>query len=147
MKRDALKRINISILGIVFLLVAANSSCGIYEEINREVKSDAELEKNFRENRADFETLVRMAQEDSKVTRIAFDFTHVKGFGSSSHSGEIGFSSERWDEYKALFRKLGLDHGINREEDGTIRFFNSRPGIAVNGPGKDYLFTRRDLDY
>lgn len=131
---------------LMVIVITHMTSCEIYDDLNSAVPGDSYLEQIFRENKADFEKILRMSSEDAAVTRIAYDFTHVSGIGSSSDSGEIGFSEERWDEYKTLFKKLKLEKGINREEDGTVAFFAFSRGLAVSGLGKGYLFTKRNKD-
>lgn len=141
-------KLQIQTLCVTFLLLALITSlgCDIYRDMHKEVPKDSELERIFRENRESFVTLVRMAEEDSAVTRIAYDFTWVSGSGSSSDTGETGISDERWDEYKALFRKTRLEKGINREENGTVTFLAFTRGLAVSGLTKGYLFTKNNRD-
>lgn len=125
---------------VVVATMAIN--CGIFFDIHKDVPNDAYFERIFRENRKHFEALIVMSQEDSKVTRISYDFTHVAGKGSSSDTGDIGFSSKRWDEYKDLFDRLGLEDGINREDDGTIAFLAFTKGLGVSGLVKGYLYSK-----
>ncbi len=111
-------------------------------DLEREIVTDATLENLFRENREDFVRLARMSDEDPTVVRIAYDFTNVSGKGSSSDTGVVGFSEQRWEEYRSLFRKLRLERGITRFEDGSVMFIAFARGLSVSGITKGYLFNR-----
>src|SRR5438132_1459524 len=91
--------------GFVVLLLLALLGCGLI--------SDARLKGTFDKNRDEFSTLLHMANEDRHVARIDFHSTAVDG-DSSWPRKEIGFSDQRWDEYRSLFRKLGITSGIER---------------------------------
>jgi hypothetical protein len=128
--------------------VIADIGCGpvtpVHDVKDAHIPNDSELEQIFVANKADFERLVQMSDHDSRVTRIAFDFTWVMGEKISGEMKErtIGFSQERWNVYKAIFSKLGLEKGINRSEDGSIIFFYP----ATNGLDKGYMFSRKEED-
>lgn len=105
---------------------------------------DTNLEQVFFANGADFDHLVRMAQEDRHVIRIAQDFTWLaKTSAWPRPESELGFSRERWEEYRRLFRKLGLTGGIVRSEDypSVIFFMASGSGLATGGSEKGYAYS------
>jgi hypothetical protein len=143
MSRMVMKSI---LLTVSVCLLAACAGCEIYGDMHKEVISDSDLEKVFQENRGDFEKIVQMSDEDSNVMRIAFDFTRVDGKESSSDDSELGFSKERWDAYKTIFRRLRIEKGITRGEDGTIIFLAFTKGVFGSGITKGFMFTKRNTD-
>lgn len=131
---------------VVILMGLFFSGCGLVLDQWKEIPPDRELEEVFRSNRAVFEELVRMSDEDRRVVRIANDFTWVSGIGLSNDSGELGFSKERWEEYKIRFRKLNLENGITRGEDGSVWFSAFGRGLSVSGISKEYVFSKATND-
>jgi hypothetical protein len=121
--------------GIIIVLLApfvlfALISNALDFNTNTPHPSDNELIQNFQSNEEDFNKLVNMSNVDAKVERIAFDFTHVTGENQSGEMGKdrpVGFSEDRWNEYRAIFNKLKLKSGISRESDskGTIIYLTS----------------------
>lgn len=98
--------------------------------------SDSTLTQNFYDHEADFKMLVMMANEDSKTRTI--DTTFVGFDGPSwiylyedkpwpSSESELGFTKQRWDEYRRLFSNLHLGSGLDRKHDmpGAIFFTSS----------------------
>jgi hypothetical protein len=80
--------------------------------VNHHLKwSDATLTRQFLAHRADFERIVRMANADTHLTRIAPDFTYLDNNASWPRE-DVGISDQRWDEYKRLFRVVGAPVGI-----------------------------------
>lgn len=126
------------------VLMIVLGACSTYDDIHKPVVTDDELELIFRENKPDFEQILRMSEVDASVPRIAYDFTWVSGVGSSTDSGNPGISKERWETYRALFQKLDLTGGINREDDGTVAFLAFGRGLSVSGLTKGYLYTIKD---
>ena len=90
-----------------------------------------------------FDRLAVMALEDEKVTRIAKDFTWVEGnAGWPRPASELGFSVERWDEYRELFKKLGIGSGISRGKGGMVFFSVAVSGLVTGGSQKGYAFSK-----
>jgi len=65
----------------------------------------------FFQHEESFAKLIQMANEDPHVTRIAPDFTMLDTDGAWARN-DIGFSQQRWDEYRFRFRNLGLEKGV-----------------------------------
>ena len=111
--------------------------------------SDDELIHNFQKNDVDFYKLIGMSNEDSKVIRIANDFTRLENnWAWPRPELELGFSQQRWGEYRSLFNKLGLKAGIERDpiENGTAIFLiASTKGLAVSGSSKGYVYSEKEL--
>lgn len=109
--------------------------------------SDAALEGRFSRNQSEFINLVQMFNQDEHVTRIAPGFTWLDTDASWPRKN-IGFSEERWDEYRRLFRKLNIEAGISRSTDypGTIFISEYGSGGAVGGSSeKGYVYSQHPL--
>ena len=109
--------------------------------------SDAILEANFKEHEADLELLAEMSETDSKVVRISSGFTWLNDNSRWPRpDSELGFSEERWDAYRTLFKKVGLEGGITREEHGEVTYFIvSSKGLVTHGTSKGYAFSKQEL--
>lgn len=71
----------------------------------RPYPSDQALRARFFAHRADFERLLAMVNEDSRLTRIAPDFTWLDDNVAWARK-DVGISESRWNEYRRLLRKL-----------------------------------------
>jgi hypothetical protein len=119
--------------------------------------SDSMLTKTFYDHEADFNILVKMANEDSKARRI--DTSYV-GFEGPSwiylyenkpwprSESELGFTKQRWDEYRSLFRNLSLESGLDRKHDmpGAI-FFTASIDFTEISEGEETAVTRKGYVY
>ena len=108
---------------------------------------DAILEANFKQHESDLELLLEMSNADKKVVRISSDFTWLDNNAAWPRpESELGFSIERWDHYRTLFRKVGLEGGINREQSGEVIYFIvSSKGLTTHGTVKGYAFSAKQL--
>jgi len=109
--------------------------------------SDIQLIEDFQHHEADFNKLVNMANEDAKVVRITNDFTWLDNNMSWPRpKAELGFSTQRWDEYRGLFKQLNLAAGINRREEipDAIFFIASSEGAFLRGTEKGYAYLRKE---
>src|SRR6266446_5918792 len=69
--------------------------------------SDKYLEQTFFAHESDFNKLVEMCNADSHVVRIAPDFTWLDNNAAWPRpESELGFSTQRWGQYRTLFSKL-----------------------------------------
>lgn len=110
--------------------------------------SDLSLIKIFEQNETDFETLAKMSIQDLKVVRIAHDFTWLENnVAWPRPDSQLGFSKERWDQYRSIFRKLGLKEGIHRREDEPeVTFFiASSRGLVTGGSDKGYVYSIKEI--
>lgn len=132
----------------VLLFAAVVVACDPFN-VSKSHPSDDELIRNFQNHEADFNKLVSMSNEDSKVIRIAPDFTRLENnWQWPRPESELGFTKQRWDEYRSLFDKLGLDSGISREGDskGTVIFLTaSSKGMTFRGSSKGYAYSEQAL--
>ena len=126
-------------LASVALLLYFAMSCDLIFNIPH--PSDDTLLRNFQEHEADFALLARMASEDSRVVRIAYDFTWLEdNAGWPRPESELGFSRQRWDEYRRLFRKLDLEAGLLNHQPDIILFLASTKGLMTGGSMKGYAY-------
>lgn len=109
--------------------------------------TDETLATNFREHRTAFDSLREMSRADRSVIRIANDFTWLDTDSSWPRAeGKLGFSAERWDQYRQLFREGGLEGGILQDNEGGITYFIYRTqGLMTNGSLKGYAYSENDL--
>ena len=131
-------------LFMISLIAFVLTGCGDFYSNFEDLPPDLKMEQMFFANKDSFEVIVKMSEEDSKVIRIDPDFTLVSGEGLSTDTGNVGFSNQRWNEYKNLFKKVGLQKGIVRGEDGSVAFIAFSKGLAVSGISKGYLYSTVD---
>jgi hypothetical protein len=107
--------------------------------------SDAELIKEFHEHRAEYQRLLTMFREDRGLGRIAPTFTRPANFFSGAPlptSPDI--SGARLEEYRALFRRLSLEAGVEGYDDKRIIEFlryGEGFGAGLGGSGKGLAFS------
>jgi hypothetical protein len=134
MSTKMLKPITIALLLVLVI------GCGL--DFDSPHPSDDSLIKNFKTHEADFDMLARMCQEDSNLIRIAPDFTWTdKSVAWPRPESELGFSRQRWDEYRSLFRKLELKSGILNYQPDLVLFLASTKGLVTGGSMKGYAYS------
>ena len=112
----------------VFGLPLLSLSCA------REHPSDQALREKFLAHRSEFDQLLAMAKSDS-VGRIAPEF-----FDPST-----GVADERWNQYRSLFLKLGLERGITIASDRVV-LIASAEGMFSAGSSKGYVYSATKLE-
>jgi hypothetical protein len=107
--------------------------------------SDAALQKKFFRNESQFNKLAQMSNEDWHVARITSGFTWLDTDASWPRSN-IGFSPQRWNQYRELFSQLGISGGLSRRVDypGTIFLIDCGSGV-LDGTDKGYAYSLRPL--
>ncbi len=126
---------------LVSLLLA-----GCYSVLGDAHSSDAKLISNFQSHESEFDHLIQMAKEDPHVVRIASDFTWLDSdYHWPRPDSQIGFSKERWDEYRSMFSKLGLNGGLAWSRDGSIFLTASAKGLTIAGSEKGYVYSVKPL--
>ncbi len=104
--------VTVPLLGIVLVLcLLTNISC------NKHL-TDEQIADRFRDNREDLEELVRMAGEDG-VQDVYFDLVYLKG-RHRWRPGEPGFTQEKHEAYKELFKRTG-----------TVRLTQDQNGVEI----------------
>jgi len=110
--------------------------------------SDRSLASNFYRNQASFSRLLQMAATEKSVVRIDPRFTCCPPVYADPLVPQQGppnegrLSGPRWEEYRALFRELGLKDGISKLGGGRVAFLASSVGIVNRGSSKGYLYSK-----
>lgn len=128
------------LIGLVFVIIGM-SDCSQSSKPTH--PQDDLLKRNFKAHKVDFEKLANMAKEDYKVVRITEDFTWLdNNLSWPRPESELGFSRQRWDEYRHLLRKIGLKKGLSRTESDidVIFFIASSHGSISEGSEKGYAY-------
>ena len=96
---------------------------------------DSELIADFHSHKVEFESLISMIQGDRLITRIDDDWT------APSDPSTVGVSKARVDEYRNIFKRLGIARGFavtaNR---GEIRLLVSCQGMVTRGSSKSFVY-------
>jgi len=103
--------------------------------------TDASLLRQFNQHQSDLERIAAMMDEDWGMSRIAPDFTWRQDTVAWPRpESEWGISKSRWDEYRELFRKAGIESGTTRREKSSdIIFYVWTWGIVPAGINVGYL--------
>ena len=118
-------------------------------DLRRPFPTDAELTKRLADHRQDFDQLIAMVKTDKELVRIAPDFTWTTTSSAWPRpASELGFTTQRWDEYRRLFQTLGLEAGVLRRSDlsDTIYLFAQTKGLIIGGCIKGYAYSDATLD-
>src|SRR3989442_503745 len=78
--------------------------------------SDFTLLKRFGKHRAELDQLVQMAGHDSQFVQIGPGFVQTVDGKEYGGDGAQGMSAARWAEYQRLFKAVGMNEGLNRNE-------------------------------
>ena len=107
---------------------------------------DAELETHFASDADVLNELRIMAEHDSRLIRIAADFTDLDN-NSAWPREDIGISEARWNAYRSLFHMVPLQEGIVRTEDfpGAIFFVVVARGLCTGGSAAGYVYSTKKL--
>jgi len=108
--------------------------------------SDVVLRDRFLAKQSEYDRLVKMSNEDSRVVVIRDNLTYLDTDASWPRK-DIGFSEERWNEYKRLFRELGIEGGISRHTDLPHAVFveSYGSGGALASSNKGYVYSQTPL--
>jgi hypothetical protein len=105
--------------------------------------SDEAMTKQFSRHRGGLEELAAMAKEDSPMSRIAFDFTwRQDSVAWPRPESEWGITRDRWDQYRRLFRQVGVSEGLIQDRNGNIYFLVHTQGSVVGGSSKGFVYCR-----
>lgn len=108
--------------------------------------SDQQLERIFNTQKAVFEELISLFEADSKIDRIAFNFTWLMDDLSRSAT-ELGFTEARWNLYRDIFSKLGLKEGLTRPRNPQrIQMIASLISVTIGGTSKGYAYSKTPLE-
>jgi hypothetical protein len=132
-------KIMIAMLGLTALGAVALSAAPV------PFPSDEALRARFLAHRVDFERLVAMANEDSRLTRIAPDFTWLDDDAAWPRKN-IGISEQRWNDYRQIFRRVGASHGISNFTNPTLIVFPIMSiGLVPSSAEKGLVYSQSPL--
>jgi hypothetical protein len=100
----------VAVAGVVGIIWSFIWSFGVYDRM----PSDEDLQQRFRTHQADFDKLIQMSDADGHVTVIRSNITRLDTDWSWPRQN-VGFSDDRWNEYRRMFRQLKID-GLTRAE-------------------------------
>jgi hypothetical protein len=149
-----------SYLIIVLLIIIVGGGAVVLIEISSPHASDSALIKKFNEHEAAFNLLVKMAGDDPKASIIHMGFVGLENKGAwppyiyvdenevcPRSESELGFSRQRWDEYRGLFKKLDL-HGIDRKHEmPDAVFFTASIDFSTLDDGNEKAVTEKGYVY
>jgi hypothetical protein len=119
------------------ILLMCLTGCGLI--------SDSKLEQKFRSHSADFDQLVKMFEEDQRIVIIRPNLTTLDN-DSSWPRKDIGISVERWNQYRKLFKELGLSQGLERRNDySAILLVADGSGPVTASSYKGYAYSERPV--
>ena len=121
----------------------------VLADLRRTFPTDAELTERLASHHKDFERLVAMAKADKQLVRIAPDFTWTtSSVAWPRPASELGFTTQRWDEYRHLFHMLGLEAGILRpwEHPDAVYLLVQTKGLVTGGSIKGYAYSDTALE-
>lgn len=131
------------IASLVFILLS-----GLFFSCDNEHPSDSRLLVNFQSHETEFNRLIKMVTDDAKVVRISPEYTWLDdNFTWPRPESELGITKARWEEYRQIFRKLGLEEGIAwyTIPDGPVLLLASVRGKFAGGSEKGYAFSTKPL--
>ena len=132
-------KIMVAMLGLTALGAIAQSP------VPKPPSPDKALRARFFAHHADFEKLVAMANEDSRLTRIAPDFTWLDDDVAWPRSN-VGISEQRWAEYRQIFRRIGVMEGILKYTNPTLIMFPIMSvGLVPSGSAKGIAYSEAPL--
>jgi hypothetical protein len=128
-------------VGFGLIVVAALSRAAA----SRPFPTDESLHARFLAHRVDFETLVAMAKEDNRLSRIAPGFTWLNDDVAWPRK-DVGISEERWNGYRQEFRSVGALEGILKGNNPTrIIFPITSRGLVPAGSEKGLVYSEAPL--
>jgi len=121
----------------------------ILADLRRPFPTDAVLRQRLTDHRQDFERLVVMAKADKELLRIAPNFTWTtSSLVWPRPASQLGFTVQRWDDYRRLFHTLGLEAGVLRrwdDPDGVYLIVQTK-GLMTGGSTMGYAYSERVLE-
>ena len=118
-------KVKITYLFVVLLTFTMGVGSVVLSSFSVPHAADSVLIRNFYDHEADFNTLAKMANEDSSLRTITSSYVWLEKNDDWAHSivlhenvawprsgSEIGFTNQRWIEYRGIFRELSLESGM-----------------------------------
>lgn|SRR5215469_11500009 len=106
---------------------------------------DAKLRDSFYANQGDFNKLMSMSKQDRPLIRIRDDLTLMQT--DSGVKKNVGLTVDRWQEYRVLFKKLGLKEGLERTDTvpSALLLFSYCEGSTIDADCKGYAYSEEPL--
>jgi len=134
------------------LWVALAGCVWVWYNFFREPPSLAELRGDFTSKQADLEAILRMSNEDHDYSRIAPDFLDR----TPDRQGESGrylkgdpnakLPKDRWDAYRKIYRRNGIELGIQRNSSSDAFIMVRSVGFLDQGHASGYLYCSSGVD-
>ena len=122
----------------------------VMADVRRPFPTDSELGARWKQHQSPFDQLILMARVDSELVRIAPDFTWTrKSVAWPRAASDLGFSRDRWDQYRGLFKSLGLEAGLlqrPQDEPRVIYLMAQTKGLVTSGSVKGYAYSDAHLE-
>jgi len=122
----------------------------VMADVRRPFPTDSELGARWQQHQTLFNRLIVMARVDSELVRIAPDFTWTrKSVAWPRAASELGFSLDRWDQYRGLFKNLGLEAGLlqrPQDQPRIIYLMAQTKGLVTSGSVKGYAYSDAQLE-
>jgi len=156
----------ITYLFVALLTFAIGVGILVFSSFSVPHAPDSVLIRNFYDHEADFNLLAKMADEDSSLRTITPSYVWLEKNDDWAHSivlhenvawsrseSEVGFTNQRWTEYRGMFRKLSLESGIRRKhgKPDAIYFTSSIDFSRIDESEtavteKGYVYYRKRID-
>jgi hypothetical protein len=122
----------------LLVLALAGLACGVASDPNDRLMTDDELIAVFKQERASFDSLAVMFDDDRAITML--DGYAVR------HADDIGVSPERWDTYARLLLRIHVGRNVWSDDDGVlyqqyVNKFGDENGRWMRG----YYYARKPL--
>jgi len=141
--RDRLRQLSRSLTWAVLGTVAVVCVAALGMAWVWSTPSDEAMKRQFNRHKGELEELASMAKEDSVMSRIAFDFTwRQDSVAWPRPESEWGITRDRWDQYRKLFRQVGVSAGFVQDENGNVYFLVHTEGSVVGGASKGFVYCR-----
>jgi len=143
--RRSRMRILVKVATPIVLLIAL-AALGYAGGLFRKMPSDSELRRRFFVQESAFAKLADMSNQDTRVTLIRSNFTYLATDASWPRE-DIGFSQDRWNQYRRLFHELSIDGGVTRRTDYPSSVFIDvyASGGVLGSSAKGYVFSKQPL--
>ena len=100
--------------------------------------SDEELREQFLADRAAFDELADMAEDDANYSRISYDFVHPRwDLPEDARPGDP--PAARWDRYRQVFRNLDLESGVTNYQNDVVVLEKSSSGLVTSGSSVGFM--------
>lgn len=127
------RRLLFAVLGLALVIVVAIFGLA-HRSDGPAVRSDKEMLESLVEHRADLDRLIAMLSHDRGLVAVDFDWT------DPANPTSLGVTSDRVNEYRAVFKRIGLHRGVRVLEAGNkFVFIDRASGNLVNGLSKSFV--------